>query len=469
MSSKAAMSMPWRFITTRSNLTFWPILSTEGSSSSGFSSGERLAHRDLVLEQPAAEQVAGAGRVGERHIGGAARRRRQREADEVGLHRIERGGLGVEGDDACLARLGDPVGQRLAGRGCRHRRWRRSSRPSAASARSAARTRPVSAAAPLAWRRRRAVRGAAIGARWPPLGLAPARRARAPAPTSGPCASSAALDLDGGRLDRRPRRCRSPRRRGASAWRIPWSSGSRSASARSVGCSTKSSSPSVTGTSFFSVTSSREMRALSALAMIVSRRLSCLISPARASSVSRSPNCFEQLRCRLRPDAGNARHVVDRVAGHRLQVDHLFRRHAPFLDRPRECRSAGPSSGRTCDTSGPTSCIRSLSEEMIVVSAARLAGQPRIGGDEVVGLEAFHLDAGQVEGAGRLADQPELRDRGPPAAPSGWPCIRDRARCGRSSTNSRRSPRNASASRRHRCCGHPASASTPCCRSRARR
>ena len=77
--------------------------------------------------------------------------------------------------------------------------------------------------------------------------------------------------------------------------------------------------------------------------------------------------------------------------------------------------------------------------------AARLAGQPRIGGDQVVGLEAFHLDAGQVEGARRLADQAELRDRGLPAAPSGWPCIRDRARCGRSSTNSRRSPRNASA------------------------
>ena len=42
--------------------------------------------------------------------------------------------------------------------------------------------------------------------------------------------------------------------------------------------------------------------------------------------------------------------------------------------------------------------------------AADLAGQPRIGGDQVVGLETFHLDAGQVEGARRLADQPELRD-----------------------------------------------------------
>ena len=43
------------------------------------------------------------------------------------------------------------------------------------------------------------------------------------------------------------------------------------------------------GTSSFSGTSSREMRACSANSISFSRRFGCLISPARASSVSRSP------------------------------------------------------------------------------------------------------------------------------------------------------------------------------------
>ena len=41
---------------------------------------------------------------------------------------------------------------------------------------------------------------------------------------------------------------------------------------------------------------------------------------------------------------------------------------------------------------------------------AGLAGLPRIGRDQVVRLEPLLLDAGQVEGARRLADQAELRD-----------------------------------------------------------
>ena len=42
---------------------------------------------------------------------------------------------------------------------------------------------------------------------------------------------------------------------------------------------------------------------------------------------------------------------------------------------------------------------------------AALAGQPRIGRDQVVGLEAALLQAGQVEGAHGFADQRELRDQ----------------------------------------------------------
>ena len=58
-----------------------------------------------------------------------------------------------------------------------------------------------------------------------------------------------------------------------------------------------------------------------------------------------------------------------------------------------------------------TSCIRSLSEETMVVVAPRSPASPRIGRDQIVGLEAALLEAGQVEGAHRLADQRELRDQ----------------------------------------------------------
>ena len=58
-----------------------------------------------------------------------------------------------------------------------------------------------------------------------------------------------------------------------------------------------------------------------------------------------------------------------------------------------------------------TSCIRSLSEETMVVVAPRSLAEPRIGRDQIVGLEAGLFQAGQVERAHRLADQRELRDQ----------------------------------------------------------
>jgi hypothetical protein len=52
-----------------------------------------------------------------------------------------------------------------------------------------------------------------------------------------------------------------------------------------------------------------------------------------------------------------------------------------------------------------TSCIRSLSEEMMETCAPAFAAWRGVGGDDVVGLIALQLDAGEVEGAGRVADQ----------------------------------------------------------------
>ena len=73
----------------------------------------RLARGDLAFDQSTAEQIACAFLVGERYVGRPAGRGRKRETYELGLHRIERIGFRVEGDDTGFACLGDPVRKRL--------------------------------------------------------------------------------------------------------------------------------------------------------------------------------------------------------------------------------------------------------------------------------------------------------------------------------------------------------------------
>ena len=162
--------------------------------------------------------------------------------------------------------------------------------------------------------------------------------------------------------------------------------------------------------SFFNVTSWREMRALSALAMMVLAPFLLLDLAGAGKQRVEIAELFQQLRRRLRSDAGHARHVVDEspVIACRSIIFSGGTPHFSITSGMPICLSFIVSYMRP---SAPTSCIRSLSEEMMVVSRAGLTGQPRIGGDQVVGLKAFLLDARQVEGLGRLADQPELRDQ----------------------------------------------------------
>ena len=172
----------------------------------------------------------------------------------------------------------------------------------------------------------------------------------------------------------------------------------------------------------------------------------------------------DELRRGLHPDARHARHVVARIPDQRLHLDDLLRRHAEFLDH---LGDADPAvlHGVVHDDAVGHELHQVLVRRHDGRGRARLAGLAHIGGDQVVGLEAGLLQAGNVEGAHRLADEARTAGAGRRADRAGAPCSRDTSRCGTSSPTCRRQRRGASAAPPASC---RASASTACCRSRAR-
>ena len=141
-----------------------------------------------------------------------------------------------------------------------------------------------------------------------------------------------------------------------------------------------------------------------------SRRLGCLISPARASSVSRSPYSLISSAAVLTPMPGTPGTLsVESPAS--ACTSTTLSGGTPNFSRT----SSGPMLRffmvSSMTTPGWTSCIRSLSEETMVTSPPAATTSLGIGGDEVVGLEAVLLDAGDVEGLHGVADQRELRDQ----------------------------------------------------------
>ena len=135
------------------------------------------------------------------------------------------------------------------------------------------------------------------------------------------------------------------------------------------GCSAKSSSPSVDR----HVVLQRHQLARNArLVGIGDDRLAALVlldlgrrAPAACRGRRRS-------RAAARPSSGRCRECPARCRRSRRSSPagrSSFRAARPISRSPRECRCGGPSSGRTSSTVGPTSCIRSLSDETIVVSA----------------------------------------------------------------------------------------------------
>ena len=138
----------------------------------------------------------------------------------------------------------------------------------------------------------------------------------------------------------------------------------------------------------------------------------------------------DQLRRGLDADAGHARHVVGGIAGQRLHLDHLLRRHAEFLDHLRDADAAVLHGVVHGDPVG-----HELHQVLV-------GGDDGGGRAALAGLRAHRSRsdrrprsrpargrAGRRRAPPRGSAQIAGSDRPAPAA--GAPCSRDRACCGR--------------------------------------
>jgi hypothetical protein len=155
-----------------------------------------------------------------------------------------------------------------------------------------------------------------------------------------------------------------------------------------------------------------EPRVVGVLAQIVAQlALLELVGRGRREHALDVAMVLDQLGGRLRPDAGHAGDVVDRVAHQREHVAELVGADAELLLHI--VRPEPPVVHRVEHVD------RRLGQELHQVLVARhdrdrpALRQRRlgIGRDQVVGLQPLLLDAGQREGAGGVADHRKLRDQ----------------------------------------------------------
>ncbi len=103
MSSIGAISMPCWAKTSQSNFMFLRDLQNARALRAAASAARARRRRQLARAGiAAAEEIAAPSPRGPAEYRRRARRHAERNADEIGLHRIERGGLGVDCDDAGL-------------------------------------------------------------------------------------------------------------------------------------------------------------------------------------------------------------------------------------------------------------------------------------------------------------------------------------------------------------------------------
>ena len=118
-----------------------------------------------------------------------------------------------------------------------------------------------------------------------------------------------------------------------------------------------------------------------------------------------------EFRCGLDPYAAHAGNIVDGIARESLYFDDFRRRHAKPFDHF--------GSGEPLILHGIEQLDFAIDDKLHQIlirrhnggARAGFAGRPRIGGDQIVGLESRLLDASDAEGARRGAHQRELRNK----------------------------------------------------------
>ena len=115
-----------------------------------------------------------------------------------------------------------------------------------------------------------------------------------------------------------------------------------------------------------------------------------------------------ELRCGLDANAGDTGHIVGRITGKGLNINHFVRADAKFLHYLVGMDQPVFHGVEHFDL--PVDHLHQIlvrrDDGYLETSVARLGG---IGGDQIVGLKTRQLDTGHVEGAHRIADQGELR------------------------------------------------------------
>ena len=170
---------------------------------------------------------------------------------------------------------------------------------------------------------------------------------------------------------------------------------------------------------------------------------------------------LEPLRGRLRPDAVDARDVVDRVADQREVVRDLLRRHAELRDHARaiELRVVHRVDERHV-------LVDELREVLVAGRDHGVAARARRGAreraDHVVGLDALDAEQRYAHRLDRLEQRLAPARAARPASAGGAPCTRRRGRCGTSCPARRTRPPSRSARSRRAAC-------RACSRRRARR
>ena len=120
----------------------------------------------------------------------------------------------------------------------------------------------------------------------------------------------------------------------------------------------------------------------------------------------------DELRRRLDADAGRAGNVVGRIAGERLDVDHLVRPDAEIVEHLGRADAAllAVAGGRVVHGDAGLDELHQVlvgrHDQNVRAPVARL---PRVGGDQVVRLVAVLLDRNHAEGADGRPHQRELR------------------------------------------------------------